>query len=402
MLISILTSVVVFVTMIATTFAWVGIFTYASTDSFQMNLKVNKSSNYFLTISPYDSTVSNDFCDSVPLADIQKQVLNFWNIPFGQDDSASVIDSLYTRRHNVEASSPNIDDNGNINGFSRIVNLNSGPLEYVSTNTYIKFDVYLSVNTIDGITVIKDDETGEIVGGTSGINAYVALDEISKTLIGTMNSYNLINGNVIRRYNPSNFDWQYYYAHKSLSSITTIDGEEKIIDKASIRTDSSSAARFALAVYNPIKITDTYTGDETPINTIVYQGGSALPTYDETSDVYSMGGILPEEYNFAYQEANALYNVFNRGLRIPNKTAEFENNVKQLTGTKKDNIVWNAPSYSDVDINNVNYLGVEKGIQTKQKLTIYFWFEGWDSDCTWVIDRKSVTMNLTFTADIDI
>ena len=28
---------------------------------------------------------------------------------------------------------------------------------------------------------------------------------------------------------------------------------------------------------------------------------------------------------------------------------------------------------------------------------VYFWFEGWDSDCFEIIDNKSVTVNLSFT-----
>ncbi len=66
MLISILTSVIVFVTMVATTFAWVGIFTYANTDLFQINLKVEDyKTNYFLTIS--DTGVRGTFSDSIPV-----------------------------------------------------------------------------------------------------------------------------------------------------------------------------------------------------------------------------------------------------------------------------------------------------------------------------------------------
>ena len=41
MLISILTSVIVMVTMVATTFAWVGIFTYANTDNATSNGRIN-------------------------------------------------------------------------------------------------------------------------------------------------------------------------------------------------------------------------------------------------------------------------------------------------------------------------------------------------------------------------
>jgi len=390
MFISILTSVIVFVTMVATTFAWVGIFTYANTDSFKMNLKVNKSSNYFLTISGNDSTSNSDYSDEVPLNVIQRQVLKNYGYNLKDDESTVYIDALYNNKTNIVPATPSFNEDNNISFFEKIVNLANGPISFEKTNGFIKFDIYLSVNTLEGI----DEET-------TGINSYIVLDELANTLVGIKNEYVLTNGNTIRknRFAPSDFDWQLYSAHSSLTTKSINDlGEEILNDKVSITTDSSSAARFALEIYNPIKLTDTYTGNETPVNTIVYQGGSALPTYDDNTDVYSMGGILPEEYNFALQEANSLYI---RNLTIPDKVKTYESNVRTLTGSKKDNYIWNAPEYSDIDTNSINYLGVMNGIQTKQKITIYFWFEGWDSDCTWVIDTKRVTMNLTFTADID-
>ena len=49
MFISILTSVIVFVTMVATTFAWVGIFTYANTENFSfMHVRVSFHFRSFL------------------------------------------------------------------------------------------------------------------------------------------------------------------------------------------------------------------------------------------------------------------------------------------------------------------------------------------------------------------
>ncbi len=390
MFISILTSVIVFVTMVATTFAWVGIFTYANTDSFQMNLKVNKSSSYFLTIAGNDSTSNSDYGEDIPLVDLQKQVLNNWNITIDDKLSASAIDAIYINKTQIESSTPTFDSNENISGFTKLANLSRGTLTTVESNSVIKFDIYLSVNTLEGI----DEET-------TGINSNVVLDELQNTLIGIVNNYNLHNGNTIRKnqYAPSGFDWQLYPAHRSLTTISyDEDGNAIYNDKENVQIDSSSAARFAFEIYNPIKLTDTYTGNETPANTIVYQGGSALPTYDENTGIYSMGGILPEEYNFAIQEANSL---FYRNLKIPKQTLEYESKVRTLTGSKQDNLIWICPNYSDIDTTSINYLGCIDGIQTKQKISVYFWFEGWDSDCTWAIDMKKVTLNLTFTADID-
>jgi len=391
MFISILTSVIVFVTMVATTFAWVGIFTYANVDAFQMNLKVNKSSNYFLTISSKDSSNNADYGDNIPLDQIQRQALKNWGIQVDDSLSTSAINSIFNTKNKIAPSTPYYTNSANIDHFEQLTNLTNWNPNLVVTNSYIKFDMYLSVNTLEGI----DEET-------TGVNANVVLDEIDNTLVGNLNNYILHHGNTIRRnpYYPSNFNWKYYDAHSSLTSVSFDDfGNEVYTDKTEIIIDSSSSARFALELYNPIKFSDTYTGNETPINTIIYQGGSALPTYNENSNIYSMGGILPEEYNFGVQEAN-----HNHGgkLSIPSQTINNEYKVKELKGTKLDNYIWNAPEYGDIDTNNINYLGVENGIQTKQKITIYFWIEGWDADCTWAIDLINVTLSLTFTADTDL
>ena len=41
------------------------------------------------------------------------------------------------------------------------------------------------------------------------------------------------------------------------------------------------------------------------------------------------------------------------------------------------------------------------GVQTKMKISVYLWFEGWDADCLKAIVRRPVTLNLTFTSGTD-
>ena len=74
MLISILTSVVVLITIVATTFAWVGIFTYANTDNFDFNLRVSELDvNYFLQISATGEEGS--FGDEADSIEIKRQIV---------------------------------------------------------------------------------------------------------------------------------------------------------------------------------------------------------------------------------------------------------------------------------------------------------------------------------------
>jgi hypothetical protein len=98
-LISILTSVIVMITIVATTFAWVGIFTYANTDNFSINLKVSElDANYFLTISATGER--GTFSDEADLLEIKKQVLiniNNWNREYIDSKDADEIDALYNR-----------------------------------------------------------------------------------------------------------------------------------------------------------------------------------------------------------------------------------------------------------------------------------------------------------------
>ena len=89
MLISLLTTLVVFITVFATTYAWVGIFTYAKSDSFKMNLKVQDlDSNYFLTIS--SSGKPGTFSNEVPAIDLQRQIVvdKYGNLYKDQSDSS--------------------------------------------------------------------------------------------------------------------------------------------------------------------------------------------------------------------------------------------------------------------------------------------------------------------------
>ena len=43
-----------------------------------------------------------------------------------------------------------------------------------------------------------------------------------------------------------------------------------------------------------------------------------------------------------------------------------------------------------------NYLGCMDGIQTKMKISICMWFEGWDADCVKGIEEKPISLNLAF------
>ena len=45
--------------------------------------------------------------------------------------------------------------------------------------------------------------------------------------------------------------------------------------------------------------------------------------------------------------------------------------------------------------------GIINGQRTKVKITVDFWFEGWDADCFEIINRSPVTLNLVFSTAKD-
>ena len=385
-LISILTSVIVMITIVATTFAWVGIFTYASTDSFSINLKVSElDASYFLTISATGEKGS--FSDEASQLDIKKQILiniNNWDSDYFDRIDDDEIDALYERYCITTPSTPILDTNGNIDEFYSIYNKNS---EYYSkfnpTNAYIKFDVYLSVDTKEGLKV--DPETG-LIPDSVQINSNVLITELENTLVGTLCKQKLTN------LNP----------YKDMELPSTYSALKQLPNKEHFNMNSANSTRFALCMYNPIDINNSYDGTEAPAKTLIYHGGEQLPNLD--GDVFDLGGILPEEYNTALRELLIIRPNYKNGIiSTSNQLYEsdlakaIERGQSDLDLVEENSKLWDKPT--NVDANP--YLGVHNGIQTKQKITVYFWFEGWDSDCVIGINEKPVTLNLTFTAGIN-
>ena len=381
MFISILTSVIVMVTMVATTFAWVGIFTYANTEKFNINLKVSELDvNYYLTIS--SSGNKGTFSDTVELSDIERQILinqNKWSIDKINSLSDLELDAFYSRNCYTTPSTVEIENN-NLSDFKAIELTNVDRFRYYTPQVpYLKFDLFLSVDTKEGIQ------------DTSIINSNVYLTELEQTLIGTLSSYKFYNGNQF----------------KNLPSTNEL--LKTLPDLGTFKINSKNAARVALCIYNPINIQDSYT-DEKAVKTIIYYSGNQEPSLD--GDVYDLGGNLPEDYNTALKELLVIrpnYKI-NNNISYVRAYEDALNNAiergkKDLSLTEENAKIWEKPYNPKIEVIDgkyiYNYLGVQDGIQTKQKISVYLWFEGWDSDCLSGIEQKPVNLNLNFTAGIE-
>ena len=256
-LISLLTTLVVFITVFATTYAWVGIFTYANTDSFKMNLKVQDlDSNYFLTIS--SSGDRGTFSDSVESIELERQIVdNYYDGIYhgeGNDSIENIFDQI-----SLEPSTTNIIDN-ELEPFTAIDFSRGDRLQFIESKGYYKFDLYLSVDTKEHI-----DEN------TTGIKANVMFQDIEEALTGTLSTGIFSNGN------PFN----------DLPSGPIADVLKNIPKKYTV--DSKNAVRFSTSIYEPISIDDTYS-DQSPIETRIYCGGSKNPIYYSITDSYDLGG----------------------------------------------------------------------------------------------------------------
>ena len=152
------------------------------------------------------------------------------------------------------------------------------------------------------------------------------------------------------------------------------------------------------------------TKDDVPLKTVIYHGGEKNPTI--SNDVYDLGGNLPEDSNTALKELLVLRPDYKNGM-YTNRNRDFEDALQyaiesgstNLSLTENNSKLWTKPestiiSYEDGKT-KYNYLGVKDGIQTKMKLSVYFWFEGWDADCLSGINEKPVALNLTFTAGVE-
>ena len=214
-------------------------------------------------------------------------------------------------------------------------------------------DVYLQKNMLTGR--IKNKRL---------VNPYTYSDEFINPLIGVLPSTSL--------YQP-------------IVSGTTI---------TNARVNSADASRIAFEKFQVVDKghPEQYTDSSEPISTVIYQTGYEYPVYNATDDVYSFGAILPDESNLAtgyYNSTEYIYtsrhywnlkmnpDVYStRGVDSPTKDLIFNSNNSQLINSTKSS----------------EQIGIDK----MMKMTIYFWFEGWDADCFPAINASPVTINIDF------
>lgn len=333
-------------TFFATTYAWVGILTESTFDKFQINLKVTDLLEYGVEISLTGE--EGTFGSEVDQVELKKILLSNmgYNMDLLQSDEA--INRAFSQS-TLRCCSAELNADNTFSEFKDI--------DDRITKKYFKFDLYVSpVKTID----TADDS-----------NYYLDVYLIGDLFEGTVRKVNLINKFVY----PSDF------VNNVVNGI-----QPNTIIKDNVNVDSSSACRLSIQKYNVVEKgkPEQYEDNSEILDCIIYQDGTETPTYDSVNDIYCFGGILEEKYNLA--------------LSIYNQKFPQKKKVLPDWALNRGDIIYSQ--------DNLNQLVHSSNSQEKvslsqmMKLTICFWFDGWDSDCFEVIDNSPVKINLNFTNNI--
>ncbi len=340
--ISMLVVVLCAVAFTATTFAWVGIFTSASLERFQINLSEQELEEYGLEISLTGE--EGTFSSTIDQTELRKQLL----INMGYNGSyISNENAINNAFRNITLAQCTVNPKSAV-GFKQFLTADNK-----LTTKYFKFNLFISSSTTDNADMSADFcpdiyLSGNLFDGT--------LDEVN--LVNEYTYPSTFVNNVVNGIKPN----------------TTISNRVKV--------NSSSASRLAIQKYNVVEKghPELYESYSNVIDYIIYQGGTEKPTCD-SNGIYSFGGIMEDQYNLALYDWNMKHDL----------------DIKRVP-------TW-AINRGDVEFNDSTNKIVDSTIEAERirlgqmmKLTIYFWFEGWDADCFNVIDRNPVTINLNFKA----
>lgn len=339
MYISILVLVLVLFTGVATTYAWVGILTHSNFEEFEVNIKSSNLREYGLELS-LDGV---NFTTEIETIDIEKQILLNFGYTDAQLSTDEQVERLFSSfRMDQCTVKPNFENN-TLSEFTTM----KGSV----TKRIFKFDLYISAFKVYETAITTDYKVDAFLHGD--------------ILQGTVGSYQLFNEFTY----PSNFI-------NNTGNVTP----GTTISKMSV--DSSYACRVAFQKYEVVEKykPELYTEGSQINDLIIYQGGTQDPMHYPDNNVYSFGGILETPYNLAMAEHNYYSNT---NVQVPDWAIE--------RGKKELEV--NPQNSQLVDSTNVDE---QIGVDEMMKMTIYMWFEGWDSDCYFAIDRKPVTLNLNF------
>ena len=361
--ISILTSILVLLTTVATTFAWVGVFANSTFETFDFEIKASELQEYGIEISATGE--EGTFSDSIDSLTIKRQILTNWGYSQNLLNDDNYVELLFGQLNMHQCTNLPVLNGSSIQKLGVFKTI-----ERITTRNYFKFDFYVSaVQFYD-----KNDSSSFL------LDAYVG--------------ENLLSGNP-KYYIPSNnvvFDESFVNPLWGLpSNLNKIDGGTVI---SSVYASPASACRVAFEKYKVVNKNNPneYTQTDEPISTIIFSTDKYnYPTYNVETEVYEFGGILPNESNFAILNYNqADYKYATNGIRNISMDNDIYS-VRGVTGSNPDLLLSDTTNHL-IDSTNEN----EKiNFNKMMKITVSFWIEGWDADCINTLNQNPITLNLT-------
>lgn len=339
---SIMISILCMITLVTATFAWVGFLDFSNFNEFEINLMGSELEEYGIEISLTGE--EGTFGSSVDSIQLKRVILK------NSGYSSQIIDARTDDEIKKMFNSMNLDQctvfPNEDKSFPEFKDVDDN-----NTKLYYKFDIYVSP-----FRLFESEDSSEYY-----LNAYLVGD----LLKGTKQTKNLIN--------------KYIYPSDFVNNVKNGIQPGTIISN-NVTVDSASACRVSIQKYKVVDKYDVsaYNNDSTINDLIIFQGGSSKPTYNSKTGEYSFGGIMEDKYNLALCDYNLKFNkktktvptnLYSRG------DIEYTNNYQIIDSSKTE---------EKIDINQM------------MKMTICFWFEGWDADCFDIIDRNPVSINLNF------
>lgn len=350
---SILTSILVLVVSVTTTYAWAGILSYSSTEQFVIHLDKVDHADFSIMIS----LDGKNFSEGISMSELRRNILENMDIDCSRY-SDSVVNDVFSK---IVMNPVSMQKNGlQMGPFVCLEDITDQPqFNYQNTlvessrakKSYFNFDLYLTFD----YTGAKDQATEELLND----NQSVLLSNANQLVVGPTKSIQL----------SKPYQFQDYFNQEEIRKTTV---------------NVSSAARVALTKYEVVE--RGHPEDATTISDlIIYQGGTATPTKE--ADVYSFGGIMNEKNNLAFTE----YNNINVKKINESTLTDFYQNRCNEEGLE------DAIAFSELEEGHW-FIEKEEGLNTKtmMKLNVKMWIEGFDGDCFNVIGHSPITLNLVF------
>ena len=360
--ISVLTSILVLLTTVATTFAWVGVFANSTFERFDVNLKASSLEEYGIVISATGE--EGTFSDSIDGITIKRQILKNWGYKNVEYMTAETVEALFSELNMHQCTTLPV-----VNGDKLQKLGDFKTIENMDTMQYFKFDIFVSATSFYG----NSDSS------TFLLDAFINPGLLhASTKSFTLNK-------------PITYESSFVNPLVDLpENINKVSGGDTITTGYS---NVSSAARVAFEKYEVVQrgMPSMYEGKE-PISTIIYSGDSFnYPTKNTNNGCYEFGGILPDSQNLAVLYYNQYdYKHSNNGVKHVSVPSDIYN-VRGVESVTADKTLHSNTNHL-IDSQNVD----EKiGLTSMMKVTVSFWIEGWDADCFSILDRNPITLSIS-------